>query len=271
MSGVGSRIAAAFPTATNHRGRTVGVWLGVALVAGVGTLVLVIDAAGWVVAGELAPWRRHLAWMVLGTFGVCAAGFVDDLRPARTRGVVRQLAALRHGRVTSGVVKLAAIVAVSAFVCWLLDARGARFVLGVMVVAGTANVFNLLDVRPGRCLKYFLLAAIPLALVASAREAQTLLIWFAGGSILALVPDLRETAMLGDAGSNALGFAVGLGLFETLEVGGLALALALIVAIHVLSETVTLSRVIDATGPLRWFDRLGRLPDPESSPDPTDP
>jgi hypothetical protein len=31
------------------------------------------------------------------------------------------------------------------------------------------------------------------------------------------------------------------------------------VALNVLAETVTLSRLIDAVAPLRWFDRVGRV------------
>ncbi len=264
MSGAWSRVAGRFPTATNHRGRRVGVWLGVLLTAAVGSVLLAMDTAARIATGGLAPWRRHLAWIVLGAFVVCAAGLYDDSRPTQARGVVRQIAALGRGQVTPGLVKLVVIVAVSAVECWILGARGARFVLGTLVVAGSANVFNLLDVRPGRCLKFFLVAAVPIALITTVREAQTLLIYFAAGSIVALQPDLREVAMLGDAGSNVLGFVIGVGLFETLGTGGLAIALAVILAIHVVSETVTLSRIIDATPPLRWFDRLGRLAGPET-------
>jgi hypothetical protein len=32
------------------------------------------------------------------------------------------------------------------------------------------------------------------------------------------------------------------------------------VTLNVLADTVTLSRLIDTVAPLRWFDRLGRVP-----------
>jgi hypothetical protein len=75
--------------------------------------------------------------------------------------------------------------------------------------------------------------------------------------------------MLGDAGANLLGFTVGLGLALRLATWQLAVAAAVVVALNVLAETVTLSRVIDAAPPLRWVDRLGRLeprPAPRSAP-----
>ena len=49
-----------------------------------------------------------------------------------------------------------------------------------------------------------------------------------------------------------------MGLLYTLTTAGLSFALAAIVLIHVLAETVTLSRLIQAVPPLRWIDLLGR-------------
>jgi hypothetical protein len=36
---------------------------------------------------------------------------------------------------------------------------------------------------------------------------------------------------------------------------------ALVIALNILAETVTFTKTIEAIPPLRWFDRLGRLPD----------
>ena len=70
--------------------------------------------------------------------------------------------------------------------------------------------------------------------------------------------DLRERAMLGDGGANLLGFTVGLGLYVVLHGWGVALdGRRSRSSLNVLAETVTLSRVIDAIPPLRWFDDLG--------------
>ena len=41
-------------------------------------------------------------------------------------------------------------------------------------------------------------------------------------------------------------------------------AVLVVVGLNVLAETVTFTRTIDAIPPLRWFDRLGRLPEPTS-------
>jgi UDP-GlcNAc:undecaprenyl-phosphate/decaprenyl-phosphate GlcNAc-1-phosphate transferase len=125
-------------------------------------------------------------------------------------------------------------------------------------VAGCANLWNGLDVRPGRALKFGLVAMIgilntPIGLLPTLPGAAL-------GSALALWPDLRERAMLGDSGANLLGFTIGLGLYIVLAGWGVFLAAAVAVALNVLAETVTLSRAIEVVPPLRWFDGLGRLP-----------
>ena len=64
--------------------------------------------------------------------------------------------------------------------------------------------------------------------------------------------------MLGDAGSNPLGLLAGLGLAVSLPTPWLVAAAVAAVLLQVAAETVTISRVVDAVPPLRWFDRLGR-------------
>jgi UDP-N-acetylmuramyl pentapeptide phosphotransferase/UDP-N-acetylglucosamine-1-phosphate transferase len=194
------------------------------------------------------------------------AGLYDDYRSGGARGIRLHLKELANGRVTPGVVKLVVILGAAAWAVVGLDGGPLRILLAIPVVAGSANLWNLLDVRPGRALKAFLVAA--LALVAWYVRYDDLLIPVAIGSTAALLFwDLRERAMLGDAGSNVLGFIIGLAVFRLLPTWGLAMALVAILILHALGETVTLSRIIEGTPPLRWFDRLGRLSDqprPES-------
>ena len=95
---------------------------------------------------------------VVGAVSGLVGGY-DDLagaRPeqARDKGLAGHLAALRAGRVSAGAVKVAGIGAAAA-VAALLTRRGrgaGALVDGVLttgLVAGTANLVNLLDLRPG--------------------------------------------------------------------------------------------------------------------------
>src|SRR5664279_3942489 len=137
---------------------------------------------------------------------------------------------------------------------WLAVAAG--------VVAGTANLVNLLDLRPGRALKAVLVAGAPLVL---GRGSGGGLVAGPAGVALALLPgDLAERRMLGDAGANALGAVLGVGWAAgggRASPGRRIVALVVLAAVTAASEVVSFSRVIDATPVLRGLDRIGRRPD----------
>jgi UDP-N-acetylmuramyl pentapeptide phosphotransferase/UDP-N-acetylglucosamine-1-phosphate transferase len=244
------------PVVPNHRGAPVDAFLGVAMV-GSGCLVvgaLLLSAA---FGDGLDASHRRVMWVVIGIVGVFAAGLLDDLQPHRRRGLVAQLRQAARGRPTAGVVKMLVLVTAGWFVPWMVGVRGARLVLAVPLLAGAANLWNLLDVVPGRALKAFLLTEAVLF------AAGPVLWWevvFVTIAVVALLGDLAEISMLGDSGANVLGFVVGLGLVTRLSTVGMAIAVILIVLLTALAETVTLSRIIRSTPPLRWADDLGRLP-----------
>lgn len=205
---------------------------------------------------------------------VTAAGLVDDLLAQRARGLRGHLRALVAGEMTTGVLKAVVIVGASVFVMAMSGARSVAGTLaGVIVLAAAANLWNGLDVAPGRAVKAYLLATgvvVCVALAASIRgwSEASVCIGVTAGAVLALPFDLRERAMLGDAGANLLGFAFGVTLVTGSSDAVLVALAVTFVALNVLAETFTLSRAIDAIAPLRWLDRLGRLPDaPPRGPD----
>jgi UDP-N-acetylmuramyl pentapeptide phosphotransferase/UDP-N-acetylglucosamine-1-phosphate transferase len=256
------------PTAINYRGRRLMVVLGLLIISGI---------AGALLPRWIGTWIRHADWselqaaMVGGSLLVGVAGLYDDLRGGQVRGLRGHFRELRRGRVSSGVVKILGATGGATLVAAVVGGGSVRLLLGVLVMAGCANLWNLLDVAPGRALKYFLLAA--LALVGLEWHSDFARFGAAGiGAALFVFPsDLRERGMLGDAGSNVLGFIVGVGLLMSLPTWALWVALAAILILHALGETVTLSRIIEATPPLRWFDRLGRLPLDEANRESTPP
>ena len=136
-----------------------------------------------VALGAPAPWR--------GRLGV--AGTAAD-RPRRQCGGGRKAASAStcDAGQTTGALKLVAIPAYG-FV------RETRSLSGALLVGLAANVLNQLDTRPGRALKAYLAAG------RSCFGAPLV-----PGAVLLAPYDLREMAMLGDAGSNALGAMLGL-------------------------------------------------------------
>jgi len=131
--------------------------------------------------------------------------------------------------------------------------------LGAGVIAGTANLVNLLDLRPGRALKAGLLVGAPLA---TAGGAGAGIAAGAAGAAGGLLPaDLDEQIMLGDAGANALGALLGTALAARTGPAGRAVLLAGLVALTAASEKVSFTQVIQRTPVLRELDALGRRVD----------
>jgi len=239
--------------AENFRGRPIPRILGIVLVAWA-TLGMAVLAPA---AGDASE-----SWSVFGAaLLVFAAGLVDDLAPIGPRGLRGHLGALLSGRMTTGILKVLVTAGAAVVVVALLDRGDAVTRLGaVTLIAATTNVWNGLDVRPGRALKAFIVLMVVMVLAAAEALGGPIGAAVLSGAVLVLLPDLREWAMLGDAGSNLLGFTAGVMLAGALPTWAMWPAAAIAVALNVVAETVTFSRVIDAVPPLRWFDRLGTRP-----------
>jgi UDP-N-acetylmuramyl pentapeptide phosphotransferase/UDP-N-acetylglucosamine-1-phosphate transferase len=240
---VGARPALA---RTNFRGHEVSLAGGIAYAAGAGAAAA---ASGGAVG---------LAGAVAG-LGAAAVGAYDDLAgPAQptAKGFRGHLSALRQGRVTTGLVKIVGVGAAGLAAGAILERRKGDALLAGTLIAGTANLFNLFDLRPGRALKAGLLVGAPLA--ARGGRGAGVAAAATGAAAAVLPADLDERVMLGDAGANALGALLGTALAaHTGRRGRLAL-LAGVVALTAASEKVSFSRVIDRTPVLRGLDALGR-------------
>lgn len=244
----------------NHAGREVSLAEGALVIAG----ATVLAARG----------GRAADAAVLA--GIGALGLADDLLEPRQRragrpvskGLRGHLGALRAGRLTTGGAKALGIPLASLGCALAAPApRGGAMVLAdAALIAGCANLANLLDLRPGRALKAVLPGALLLALGAGEeareRSGRHLALAAAVPGLLALPADLREIGMLGDAGANVLGAAVGGAATRRLPTGARLSLLGVVVALTLASERVSFSAVIDRAPALHALDRLGRLPLP---------
>lgn len=239
----------------NYAGRLVPAVLGVGLVTGA-VLSATVTAA---LAGEIYGLGQAGTWAIVAAVALGVVGLVDDLAEDRARGFRGHFGSLLHrGRPTTGIMKLAVGIAAGTALALLIGGGPVRVASAAVLMAVSANVWNALDVVPGRALKLAIIVLVPL-LFASWREPYGVVAGATLGATTALLPfDLLERGMLGDAGSNPLGFLVGLGLAVVLPTPGVVAAAVAGLLLQVAAETVTISRLVEATPPLRWLDRLGR-------------
>jgi UDP-N-acetylmuramyl pentapeptide phosphotransferase/UDP-N-acetylglucosamine-1-phosphate transferase len=246
----------------NFRGRRLPTAVGV-LVA----LVAVVVDAGVALAQAAGAEPDDAAVAGLRLVTVAALGFallglLDDLGGAGESGGFRgHLRSLASGRLTTGAIKLFGGGAVGVVVVSVRepDSLG-RLLADGALVALAANLGNLLDRAPGRTSKVALLALVVLVIGAGAEPvlAGVALVVGAGGGLLPA--DLGERLMLGDAGANVLGAALGLGVVLACAPVTRTVVLVVVALLNVASERVSFSRVIGAVPPLRVADRFGRQP-----------
>jgi hypothetical protein len=122
-----------------------------------------------------------------------------------------------------------------------LELSDGRWLLAAAVLVLATNVFNLLDLRPGRATKAFVLLGAGLTLGSGELRPLWSLGLFAAPALVAGFYDLRERAMLGDTGANLLGALAGLWLVLTLSGTGQLVALALLLAITLYGELRSIS------------------------------
>lgn len=249
----------------NYRQRTVVAGLGVALAVGLlawaGPLALVGELAsgsGWPARSGIAMSGAAVA-AVLAGLAFALLGLLDDLiQDQGSRGFRGHLLAIARGQLTGGALKLLGGALVALVVAPLavgLERPWYLMLVGAVVIASSANLANLLDLRPGRCTKVFL----PLWVVGCLLD-PTAGAWSAGlaGAAAGTFPlDLGERGMLGDAGANALGAVVGV-LLVTGPAWLLWVLAVVLLGLQAASERVSFSRVIDGNRWLRAVDRLGR-------------
>jgi UDP-N-acetylmuramyl pentapeptide phosphotransferase/UDP-N-acetylglucosamine-1-phosphate transferase len=248
----------------NYRGVDVPVGAGVVLVLAVVAIEGVFSVAE--VLGRDVGLREATArWSTLvAALGFGLLGIFDDLAAhGDDRGFRGHLTGVLKGRLTTGGLKLfgGGLLAVVA-----VRAAGAddvaHLLVGAALVALAANLGNLFDRAPGRCTKVATIAVIALVIAAGAGERASLVgaVAVVGAGLGLIAFDLREELMLGDAGANVLGAALGLGVVLTSGLVVQAVVLVVVAALNLVSESVSFSRVIDSVAPLRWLDRLGRRP-----------
>jgi UDP-GlcNAc:undecaprenyl-phosphate GlcNAc-1-phosphate transferase len=201
--------------------------------------------------------------------GVLGLGLLDDTlgdrpgvgghenRPA-PRGWRGHGAAVLRGELSTGALKAAGSLGLALLAMSYMSLSNGRWLLAAAVLVLATNAFNLLDLRPGRSTKAFVLLGLGLGL--GSRESRPL--WalglFAAPALVAGLYDLRERAMLGDTGANLLGALAGLWLVLTLSGTGQLVALALLLALTVYGELRSLSELVERTPGLRELDSWGR-------------
>jgi UDP-GlcNAc:undecaprenyl-phosphate GlcNAc-1-phosphate transferase len=261
-------------TRANYRGRALpfpfgGLVLAAAVIALIPLTLLARLASTQVFHPELVP-------IAVYALGVLALGLLDDTLARdghqsdgdrgegsggdehAPRGWRGHGAAALRGELTTGALKAAGSLGLALLAMSYLGLSNGRWLLAAGVLVLATNVFNLLDLRPGRATKAFVALGAGLTIGSVDLRPLWALGLFAAPALVAGAYDLRERVMLGDTGANLLGALAGLWLVLTLSGTGQLVALVLLAGITVYGELRSISALIERTPGLRQLDSWGR-------------
>lgn len=188
------------------------------------------------------------------------AGAIDDLLGEKNiKGLLKHIKSLLKGHLTTGFLKAFIGGLVSISISINISNSVIDLLLNTFNIALFTNGLNLMDLRPGRCTKVFLIigAVIMLSNINYISSFLPLVVALTAVSVY-LVYDLKELCMLGDTGSNILGIT--LGYFSSLTSTTLTkvfIFIALLV-INIAAERVSITSLISKNKFLNYLDNLGR-------------
>ena len=192
----------------------------------------------------------------------CLLGLLDDwIGDKQIKGLKGHFKAAFSGRITTGFLKAVGGLACACCCGYHLYPGSLQgMVISALTIALCANLFNLLDLRPGRSASLFLISAgILLAFAPQTRGYEPISVCVAA-TALASIPsyllDSRARVMMGDAGSNLLGAGLGIGIAGLKNWQLTATTLLILIAVHIIAERRSLTTIIANSPVLSALDHL---------------
>jgi UDP-GlcNAc:undecaprenyl-phosphate/decaprenyl-phosphate GlcNAc-1-phosphate transferase len=230
---------------------------GFLLVGYITVTLLVVSYLHTVLFSYTFSVKRSLLF-ITGSLAVALWGLQDDRSSDKTsKGFRGHFTTLyKEERMTSGLLKAIGIGGTSFIISVALGGGALAVLLHTGILALSSNFINLFDLRPGRAIKMFWIASFLLLL--SSKVVFSIFSWTYFLPIiisvaLVFVHDVKGKIMLGDTGSNYLGFLLGYGVVLFLSVEAKMVALLLLIWVTVAGERVSFSYYIEK---VRWLWRL---------------
>lgn len=204
---------------------------------------------------------QNLLYLFIYIFGMIAmffAGVLDDIIGNRdVSGLKGHFKSLLKGDLTTGGFKALFGGFVGVIISIAISKNVIDIVINTLIIALSTNLMNLLDLRPGRAIKAYLLivTTLFLTLVGYVKALPLLIV----PNVLAYFShDLKARAMMGDTGSNVLGISIGILVVLGYSLKVRLLWLVFLILIHLITEKYSLTKIIEKNKFLNYIDKLGR-------------
>lgn len=186
-------------------------------------------------------------------------GLLDDIMGNKeSQGFKGHLKTLLKGRLTTGVIKIIITFLVTVIILLKMGTYNIiEIVINTAVILLMTNLLNLLDLRPGRSIKFFIFTSVCLI----SRKIYAAIYFFPYYLILLfyLPHEMKGRVMLGDSGANLLGAVLGFNIILLIDYFYIKVSiLLLLIFFNLISEKYSFSTIIQKNPFLKWIDELGR-------------
>ena len=228
----------------NYRGDMIPVGLGLVFIPS-----LVINSI-ILIYSNIVPEKIIMIYMLLfASIAMSFVGIIDDSLGNRgVTGLIGHFKALFKGSLTTGAFKALLGGFVGLTLAVTLSKSIPNIIVATLVVALSTNMMNL---------KAYVILAI-IIFLASAKFNREVMMLIVPAVLAYFYFDLRALTMMGDAGSNVLGVSIGVFIVSSFDLPVQLVSLVLLVAIHVLTEKFSLTKIIENNKFLNYVDKLGR-------------
>lgn len=204
---------------------------------------------------------KDMMYIFIFLFGLVSmffAGILDDIIGNRdVSGLKGHFKSLLNGKLTTGGFKALFGGFIGVVISIAISKNIYDIVINTLIIALSTNLMNLLDLRPGRAIKGYLVISIVLLFTLSG-YTRNLLLLILPNVVAYFNQDLKAKAMMGDTGSNVLGISIGILFVIGYSLKVRLIWLAFLIFIHILTEKYSLTKIIENNKFLNFIDKLGR-------------
>lgn len=204
---------------------------------------------------------QNLLLLFIFIFGIMTmflAGILDDIIGNRNvSGLKGHFKSLLKGELTTGGFKALLGGFVGVVISIAISKDIIDIVINTLIIALSTNLMNLLDLRPGRAIKVYILIASVLFFTLIGYH-KILLLLILPNVLTYFKFDLKAKCMMGDTGSNVLGISIGILIVIGYSINVRITWLLFLIFIHILTEKYSLTKIIEKNKFLNFIDKLGR-------------
>ncbi|EYE87442.1 hypothetical protein Q428_13290 [Fervidicella metallireducens AeB] len=171
------------------------------------------------------------------------------------KGLKNNFKLLLKRNFSTGIIKAFGIIIIASYIYFIFKEE--YWLLKGLIVALFSNLFNVFDLRPGRCLKLYFVFVLFLS-YKSFQWNHNVYVVSIGILMVYYYFDAFGYCMLGDSGSNLLGFIIGMIIVEvfSLEFIKLLFILFALLLLEVYFDRYSYTKLIQRFNMLNFVDRI---------------